>query len=355
MCPMSGKRILVAPLDWGLGHATRCIPIIRYLIRLGHTPIIAADGRPIELLKREFPYQEFYRFDGYNIEYPTGAGMVWKMFRSAPHILKKIRWEHKKLPRLIDELKLDGVISDNRFGLHTNRVPCVYMTHQVMIKSPILEGLLHRMHMAYAKKFTYCWVPDIPESPGLSGDLAHSFSLPENGRFVGPLSRFEPKSEMRDLDLLCVISGPEPQRTRFEDVVLRQLALFEGSAVVVAGTPEVQGERKNEMGHRIIPHLSAEGLQSLMSRAKVVLSRSGYSTIMDLSVIGGKAIFVPTPGQTEQQYLADHFCGQGVHLRAEQNSLDLKECLSKLNGIAGFKPTTCELYKKVLEDFLKEC
>lgn len=352
---MSAKRILVAPLDWGLGHATRCIPIIRYLIELGHVPVIASDKRPLELLKEEFPNQEFYQMPGYNIEYPDGAGMAWKMFRSTPHILKMIRWEHDELPSLLKKLKLDGVISDNRFGLHTDLIPCVYMTHQVMIKAPMFEGLLHKMHMDYARKFSRCWVPDLPESPGLSGDLGHRFPLPENGQHIGPLSRFAPNDSERLIDMVCVISGPEPQRTRFESIILKQLDSFKGSAVVVAGTPEIKEERTTENGHRIVPHLSANQLQELMSKAKVVLSRSGYSTVMDLSVIGGKAIFVPTPGQTEQQYLANLFHAEGLHLKAKQNSLNLPELLKQVEAFKGFEPTACSIFKDAVKEFVESC
>lgn len=352
---MSGKRILVAPLDWGLGHATRCIPIIRYLIELGHVPVIASDKRPFDLLKDEFPDQEFYQMPGYNIEYPDGAGMAWKMFKSTPHILKMIKWEHDELPGLIMDLKLDGVISDNRFGLHTDQIPSVYMTHQVMIKAPMFEGLLHNMHMHYARKFSRCWVPDLPQAPGLSGDLGHRFPLPKNGQHIGPLSRFTSNETERTIDIVCVISGPEPQRTRFETIVLNQLELFEGDAVVVAGTPEVKTERTTENGHRIVPHLSADQLQDLMSKAKVVLSRSGYSTVMDLSVIGGKAIFVPTPGQTEQQYLADLFNAEGLHLKADQNKLNLPELLNQVEGLKGFKPMPCSMFKEAVKEFAESC
>ena len=352
---MSSKRILVAPLDWGLGHATRCIPIIRYLIELGHTPVIASDKRPFELLKDEFPNQEFHQLPGYNIEYPDGVGMAWKMFQSTPNILKMIRWEHKELPRLVKELNLDGVISDNRFGLHTNLIPCVYMTHQVMIKAPMFEGLLHRLHMDYARKFTKCWVPDLPKSPGLSGNLGHRFPLPENGEHIGPLSRFYPVNSERNIDVVCVISGPEPQRTRFENIILKQLELYRGTSVVVAGTPEIKEERMTENGHRIIPHLSAIQLQELMSKAKVVLSRSGYSTVMDLSVIGGKAIFIPTPGQTEQEYLANLFHSEGLHLMAEQKSLNLPDLLKQVEDFKGFKPTACSMFQKAVREFAESC
>ncbi|MFT4524743.1 MAG: UDP-N-acetylglucosamine:LPS N-acetylglucosamine transferase, partial [Bacteroidia bacterium] len=130
---------------------------------------------------------------------------------------------------------------------------------------------------------------------------------------------------------------------------------FKGSAVVVAGTPEIKEERTTENGHRIVPHLSANQLQELMSKAKVVLSRSGYSTVMDLSVIGGKAIFVPTPGQTEQQYLANLFHAEGLHLKAKQNSLNLPELLKQVEAFKGFEPTACSIFKDAVKEFVESC
>lgn len=348
---MSAKRILIAPLDWGLGHATRCIPIIRCVSELGHIPVIASDGRPGALLKAEFPDLEHVILKGYEIEYPTGAGMVWKMFRSTPKILNTIKWEHQMLPELIREHRIDGVISDNRFGLYSDLVPCVYLTHQVMIKAPLFERRLHKMHMNYACKFSQCWVPDVAEGDGLSGDLGHRFPLPKNGKFIGPLSRFTQVEAEKSLDLICVISGPEPQRTRFENILLSQLETFDGTAMMVRGVPDAHAEVMNAKGHRIVNHLGADELQRAMASAKIVLSRSGYSTIMDLSVIGGKAIFVPTPGQTEQEYLAKKFDAEGLHLNVKQSELNLISDIPKAEKLAGFRPASNAQFRKAVKAF----
>ena len=350
---MSVKRILIAPLDWGLGHATRCIPIIRCISDLGHIPVIASDGRPGALLRSEFPELEHVQLRGYEIEYPTGAGMAWKMFRSTPKILSTIKWEHEMLPQLIKEHRIDGVISDNRFGLYSELVPCVYVTHQVMIKAPLFENRLHRMHMNYARKFSQCWVPDVAERGGLSGDLGHRFPLPENGRFIGPLSRFTQVEVQKSLDLICVISGPEPQRTRFENILLSQLEKFEGTAMLVRGVPDSHADAMNAKGHRLVNHLGAVDLQRAMASAKVVLSRSGYSTIMDLSVIGGKAIFVPTPGQTEQEYLARKFDAEGLHLNVKQSELNLISDILKAEKLVGFQPASNAGYRKAVMDLVE--
>ena len=341
------KRILIAPLDWGLGHATRCIPIIRHLLDTGNEPIIAASGRPLLLLQAEFPEVESIEFEGYNISYPEGSGMVWKMFQSTPHILRRIKEEHVELDEMIDRLKLDAVISDNRFGLHTKRIACVYMTHQVMIKAPFLETMLYRLHADYMRKFTSVWVPDFEEN-GLSGDLAHKFPLPRNGEYIGSLSRFIPSENELKTDVLVIISGPEPQRTRFEKLVLNQLKDFDGTAVAVLGTPDKAFDRV-EGKVRLVSHLNAKELEKEISASKLIVSRSGYSTIMDLSALGKQAVFVPTPGQTEQEYLAQKYHHEGTHMMMKQRDFQLQKAWDKRFDFSGFTQRSGTEFKQAVD------
>ena len=344
------KRILIAPLDWGLGHATRCIPIIRHLFEVGQQPIIAASGRPLELLKAEFPNVESVEFEGYNISYPKGSGMAWKMFRSTPQILNRIKEENAELDMLVYKLGLDAVISDNRFGLYSDKVPCVYMTHQVMIKAPFFETTLYRMHMKYMRNFTHVWVPDF-EKDGLSGDLAHKYPMPFNGKYIGPLSRFSKLESDLKTDVLILISGPEPQRTRFEELVLEQAKELEGEITAVVGTPDKHFDRR-EGRLRIVSHLNAEELQREIAFAKLIVSRSGYSTIMDLAAMGKKAVFVPTPGQTEQEYLAKLFDGRKLHHCVSQRNLKLADAIRNSEHYTGFEPRKLDAYKSVLDQFV---
>ncbi len=346
-----GKRILIAPLDWGLGHATRCIPLVRHLLETGNEPIIATADRPYELLKAEFPNVEFVHFAGYDISYPEGSGMAWKMFKLIPHILKRIRDEHLELQKIIRTHRLDAVISDNRFGLYSDLVPCIYITHQVMIKAPFFEPLLHRLHRGYMDRFNRTWVPDHAEN-GLSGDLAHEYPLPPNGEFIGPLTRFQDKQTEVTRDVLLLISGPEPQRTRFEKIVLSQLEDFDGTAMVVLGTPEKQQDGQNSKGHRIISHLGADELEEAIAQSTLIISRSGYSTIMDLSVLGKKAVFVPTPGQTEQEYLAKKYHAEKMHMMMPQKRFDLKAAWSSKDDFSGFGPRISENHTTAIDMLL---
>jgi uncharacterized protein (TIGR00661 family) len=319
------QRVLIAPLNWGLGHATRCIPIIRTLRQLGHEILIAADGGPLRLLQEEFKDQkhiEFLRFPGLDISYDKGnvsRSILWHL----PSFLLLIYKEHRQLQDLIEKNHITWVISDNRFGLWTSLVPCVYITHQLMIKAPRslkwTEGLLHHLHLRFIKRYTFCWIPDYKEDNGLSGDLSHFYPLPANARFIGPLSRFAglypfniKESEL--FHTVAVISGPEPQRTDFEDKVVRELLKKGTKALVVCGRPDT-GSKRVIQNVTLVPHLSSRLLMTHLIHARRVICRCGYSSVMDLHILHKRAEITPTKGQTEQEYLYDFLIRKNLHDR----------------------------------------
>lgn len=347
------KKILVCPLDWGLGHATRCVPIIRELLAQGCEVLIAADGRPLELLRQEFPDVDSTVFQGYDIQYPSGDGMILKMALSIPKILNRINKEGKELQTIVSQHKIDAVISDNRYGLWKVNVPSVLVIHQLMVKSPFGEALLNKITRSYVSKYTQCWVPDNKGADNLSGDLAHKFEFPDNVKFVGPLSRFEAAAGETDkkYDLLALISGPEPQRTVFEEMIVEQLSAMEGKFAIVAGKPGEEAPEGLPKGVEYYSHLGADELRQKLLEAKVVLSRPGYSTIMDLAALGSSAIFVPTPGQTEQEYLAHLYTNRGLHYSMPQKQLNIEHALKQVGRFSGFKPQAngSELQKAVGE------
>lgn len=349
------KKILVCPLDWGLGHATRCVPIINELLAQGAEVVIAADGRPLELLRQEFPELDSITFHGYGIEYPSGDGMILKMALSIPKILNRINREGKELQAIVEQHKIDAVISDNRYGLWKVNVPNVLIIHQLMVKSPFGESLLNKITRSYVSKYTQCWVPDFAGENNLSGDLSHKFEFPDNVKFVGALSRFEPPAGKveKKYDLLALISGPEPQRTVFEEEVLEQLKSMEGKFAVVAGRPGEETPENLPVGIEYYPHLGADELRQKLLEANVVLSRPGYSTIMDLAALGSKAIFVPTPGQTEQEYLAHLYTNKGLHYSIPQKQLNIEYALKQTDRFSGFTSgSDRELLKKAVGEFL---
>ncbi len=342
-------NILVCPLEWGIGHATRCVPIIRELLRQEANVIIAADGRPLAFLRLEFPQLEFVKFPGYRFSYPSNGSMALKMALQVPAILKGIRQERQILNRIISEHQIDAVISDNRFGVSSERVPCVFITHQLKIKVPaylsFLQPVLSKLNNHYISRFDECWIPDFADEPNLSGELSHIHHQVPNTWFIGALSRFAAgfsdskaisKSRIK-YDFLVLLSGPEPQRTILEEKLLNQLKTHNYSALLLSGKPESKEERSFGENIKMLPHLDTRHLREAMDESGIILSRPGYSTIMDLAVTGKKAIFVPTPGQTEQEYLARYCMSKKWFYSMNQSEIDLPNALKNSSDYPGIQ------------------
>lgn len=337
---MKISRILICPLNWGIGHASRCIPVIKAFLDEGVEVIIAADERPLALLQKEFPLLETVVFKGYNPRYPDFGSMAWKMFLTMFPILIGIWKEHLKLKKIIREYKINAVISDNRFGLWTRKVPCVYITHQLMIKAPwhlkLTEPFLHLFHRFFINRYDRCWVPDLIGDENISGQLSHLYPIPAHAEFIGPLSRFSIKKSipLQENFILAIVSGPEPQRTNFEQLLINQLTIYNQPAVLVSGITEAETmEQRNNI--TIYSHLETDKLELLIQKAALIISRSGYSTIMDLSILKKKAVFIPTPGQTEQEYLAEYHSKKGNSISFTQKHFDIQKAIAQAENCKG--------------------
>jgi uncharacterized protein (TIGR00661 family) len=265
--------------------------------------------------------------------------MALSMLFSIPKILKGIKREHLELDRIIDEQAIDIVISDNRYGCWSRKVKSIFITHQLMIKSPFGEKLLHKKVLNYVKKYHECWVPDSHEQKNnLSDDLAHKFPLPTNAHFIGPLSRFAAiKQSEFEYDVMAIISGPEPQRTIFERIVSEQLFYSGLKSLIVLGLPESKKKLEQKQNVTMIAHLYATEMQEAILKSKTIIARSGYSTIMDLAILNKKAIFIPTPGQTEQEYLAEMLMKKQIAFYQNQNNIDVAKAIKESENFKGLK------------------
>jgi uncharacterized protein (TIGR00661 family) len=344
-------RVLIAPLDWGLGHTTRCIPIIKQLIQLECKIYIIADKQSFSLLKKEFPDSVILRYKGYEIKYSRQKKrFVVKLILQVPRVLFRIWNEKKYLKKVIKTHKIDAVISDNRFGMHHKNIPSIYITHQLFIKTGnrFTEYIAQKIHHYFIKKFDTCWVPD-EENNGLAGELSHPKKLPPNVVYLGPLSRFSNIQNEDDIyDLLVILSGPEPQRTIFEALVLAQMQDLEGSILLVRGLPDETTKPAGFKNVVIENHLTANEMNSVLSKSKLVVCRSGYTSVMDLSILGKKAILIPTPGQTEQEYLARYLSEKQYFLSESQENFSIKAAIEKAQSFQ-FKKADLEpeKFKKI--------
>jgi uncharacterized protein (TIGR00661 family) len=307
------KHVLFTVLDWGLGHATRSIPIIESLLRQGTKVSLAGEGNSLVLLKNTFPNLNFYDLKGIQIVYPKDSSLAFEMMRQVSTIMKSIKREHEQVQQLVELLNPDAIISDSRFGAYSPHVKSVFITHQIGIKSSILpflvEPFLYWMNKNYIKKFDLCWIPDFEVENNLSGSLSHNekFNRDFNLAYIGPLSRFQSnnlKSTSRlKSSIVVLLSGPEPQRSIFEQKCIDELKKINRSAIIVRGKPN-ENSSFQDGKILLLSHMLAEDLKALLLEAETIVCRSGYSSMMDLAAIGKNAIVVPTPGQTEQEYLA---------------------------------------------------
>jgi uncharacterized protein (TIGR00661 family) len=333
MLNSKGLKILVAPLDWGLGHATRCIPIIKELINRGHEVVLATSGKQKILLQEEFPTLQFIDLRGYMVRYGSQKRLsLLKILIQIPKILIQIKREKRWLTNYLRSNKLDLLISDNRFGLSAPGLCSVFITHQLHIRSPfgkISSRVLTAVNYKFINHFSICWVPDFNNAYSLSGKLSHPEILPVIPiRYIGPLTRFATSGISIDTDLLMIIiSGPEPQRSLFEKKLFAQLKNYEGKAIVVRGLPGIYEIPEIPSNIVVYNHLPAISLNKLINESEFVISRSGYSTIMDLLTLGKKGILIPTPGQPEQEYLAEYLFEKKMIFSVKEKDFVLQTCL----------------------------
>ncbi|HVA97544.1 MAG TPA: glycosyltransferase [Bacteroidia bacterium] len=352
------KRILICPLDWGLGHATRCIPIIRFLQNKNLEVIIAADKAPLELLKKEFPNAEFIRLSGYEITYPDKGFMALKMFAQIPKIIRKIKSEHIQLEKIISEKRIDAVISDNRYGLWTNKIPSVFITHQLSIQAPFGKNWIRKIIFSYIKKYDECWIPDVANENNFSGNLSHGIYLLPNTFFIGTLSRFNKNDSEKnnfEYNVMVLISGPEPQRTNFEKIIFQQFKNTSLKAIVVLGIPESAEKYTISNNIQVFSHLDSQQMQKYILASEIIISRSGYSSIMDLACLQKKAVLIPTSGQTEQEYLARYLADKKIIYSVSQNKFKLVNTLQEAKKTSGFVSLEKNyLFENVVEKWLQK-
>ena len=332
-------KILVAPLNWGLGHASRCVPLVQQFIDEGHEVIIGGDGESLTLLRKHFPKLRYVYLAPLNLRYGKGRRQVWAMVKAIPQILSWAMKDHALLQAVLREEKFGMVLSDNRFGCYLSpktkkanpELWSVYMTHQLHIFLPRgwrwLEGLAERLHARICAKYKEVWVPDYEEKErSLSGELGHpkisnfKFQI-SDFRYIGPQSRFEPYRDVRNgnemvtemssrrtelYETVALLSGLEPQRTILEREIAARYAGKEESVLIVQGLMNRPNTRMKRGNITIVPYLGDEELAKALVGAKHIIARSGYSTIMDLEALGvlEKAELIPTSGQPEQEYLA---------------------------------------------------
>jgi uncharacterized protein (TIGR00661 family) len=345
-------KIIYGVCSWGLGHATRSLPVIRKLIKEGEELTIISHGRSLQLLKDELGEGLDY------IEIPDYPMLLSKNSRQFmaksviywPAFLKRMRKGWKSLKKILETKKCNCIFSDARYEIYNRHIPSYFMSHQMRIMNPLRIGMFERgselFNSFFFRRYAGVIVPDYKED-SLSGDLSHNLKRIDESKlnYIGVLSDFEKKKVKKDIDYLISISGPEPQRTIFEKKILSQIDQLSGKIVVTLGKTENKDKfRKKDV--ETYSFLSKEERQNFLNRSNMVISRSGYSTILDLAVIGTKALMVPTPGQIEQEYLGWYHNKKNTFYSINQEKINLKENIKKAKKTTGINKK-CEVEKSV--------
>lgn len=306
MIPVSSteKTILIAPLNWGLGHASRSIPLIQQLLKEKKKVLIASDGDALQLLKKEIenPSVEFHELPGYKVNY-NSASMSWNMLRQFPKISKAIKEEHKEVTRILASTSVDLIISDNRYGIYNSRVKSILLTHQLNApKANLFQKLAFRNQVnKWAKPFNEIWIPDY-EDQRLSGKIS-DYNGSKILKFIGPLSRFNKiDSQEESQEILVLLSGPEPRRSNLENQLTK---ILKNEKVIFVRGSSSQNNSKQLENFETYDLADSNKIEELFHRAKLVITRAGYSSIMDFAELELKVVMIPTPGQQEQEYLSE--------------------------------------------------
>jgi hypothetical protein len=359
--------VLLSPLNWGLGHAMRDIPIIRTLIEHDHDVTIAACGNALASLKKECAGCRFIDLPDYPSPYSSGRFFLPKFSLYFPIMLRAIAMERKNIGDILAKDDYDLIVSDSRPGVYSDHIPSLFITHQLHYHLPLglwpFELLALRLNDLLFRKFERVIVPDNPQGPAsLAGKLSRPGSnlTSESAFYSGILTSTRMKESRQDLDYLVIISGPEPQRTRLEEILLPRVCDLPGSTAVILGSPARKSFNETSGSCSIHGYVSNEEKEDLMNRAKFVICRSGYTSMMDLAELNKRhALLIPTPGQTEQEYLSGYYAGKGWFLSKSQYHLNLDNDITTAMTYTGFPemPKTAgnsqNLYNNLFANYLE--
>ncbi|HNQ11814.1 MAG TPA: glycosyltransferase [Bacteroidia bacterium] len=340
------KNILIAPLNWGLGHASRCIPIIRFLQK-NHKVIIATDGIALQLLKNEFPTFTFIELPGYEITYTNKRNFLWHLIKQIPFVLRTVRKENKICKTICNEHKIDLILSDNRYGMYNAKTPSLFLTHQLNILIDRKWTFPFSLHQLFLKRFSKILVPDYADNQ-LAGKLSRLNKRNLWIEYIGLLSKFESNIISTDTtnDILVILSGPEPSRSNLEKELFRVLSDSKYRIVLIRGS-KMNCEVKAD-NILTIDLADQKEMELWIQKSRLIICRSGYSSIMDLLALNKKAILIPTPQQMEQEYLASIHHLNPLFVSIEEKNIkkqlinSIRELLKKKNQNDRFYPVEFE-------------
>ncbi|KAA0005321.1 MAG: glycosyltransferase [Thermoplasmata archaeon] len=352
-------KVIYAVCSWGLGHATRSLPVVRRLLSEGNDLTVISNGRSLELLKKELgeSVEAYVDIPDYPMllsensrQFMAKSMVYWPMF------IRRIEKGLARVTKMLRNERYDVIVSDARYDVYSKRVPSFFISHQMRIMNPLRIKMFERgselFNLFFFKRFAGVIVPDYADEDNLSGELSHNLYRIDESKlyYVGVLSDFKKKNLRKDIDCLVSITGPEPQRSLLEKKLLSQIRGLDGKIVVTLGKTEKKDVvKKGDV--EVYSFMTKDEREDVLNRAKLVVSRSGYSTILDLAVIGVKALMIPTPGQIEQEYLGSYHNQRGTFYSVDQEKVDVVRDIEVAKRRTGFtrKVDVDESVEKIMD------
>lgn len=343
--------VLICPLNWGLGHASRIIPIAKYFLSKNKNVIIACDDNAYELVKNEIKQVKLIRFSSFQPKYKKNKLNKYLFIKWSFQIIYHTIKEHFSLKKIIKKHRITIIISDNRYGLWNKNTKSIIITHQVFIKLSgalrYFEPIVHKITKMLISKFDYCWIPDYKGKVNYSGELSHSSVPAKQYQYIGLLSRFHDikiNQTPSIYELIVIISGVEQQRTILENRLINQIKKTSYKTLFIRGLPSSFERYPPKIDNIDFQnHLDTENFIYYIKNTKYIICRAGYSTIMDLIILNKSAILIPTPGQTEQEYLAKYLSEKKLFVVMKQNNPNINTAIQQLNNTKKHK-----FYKPIL-------
>jgi UDP:flavonoid glycosyltransferase YjiC (YdhE family) len=359
--PDERKKILISPLNWGFGHAGRMIPVAKNLQQMGHEVIFGVDTALIPMVRQELTGIEVIAVPGIKMHYSRFMPQYLAILMQLPGVIIASVREHRQLKKIISEKHPDIVISDNRFGFFNKKAFCVYFTHMLRIPFPkpfrFFEFIGIFTHRMIIRRYDMCLIPDVSGADNLAGRLSHLKKLPPNVIYAGLLSRFtniNPILKETKPYICLLLSGPEPQRTNLLEKVAKATEKSDMKLVVLSASDICLSHLSDRI--TFVISQPAQVLKEYIENADLVICRSGYTSLMELVSLSKGALIIPTPGQTEQEYLGEYNNGRHGFECFKQSEIENISLTGRTNPQkeAGLKNKHFGLIDDALQNMLKK-
>jgi hypothetical protein len=285
-------------LNWGMGHVARCIPLIDLFIKNGNTVILAGDESQITILEQYFPAIDTVLHKGYPFKFGERGNFGLDLLRQFRPLQERLKKEIEETEKLVNEYSIDIIVSDHRYGFLSSNAYSILLTHQLNLPVKWYENWVQNIHHRLIGKFDEIWVPDTIQSD-YAGDLSRN-TKQFQVNYIGPLSRFSIYDKVpKDEHDVVIVSGPDVYAIPY---VKEQLQRATDHTRIIARDEVIRSFPNDPRFYSSNDWKQAD--QLIMTASKII-SRSGYSTLMDLIELKTPFSITPTPGQREQEYLFD--------------------------------------------------